>query len=150
MLPARGPVPDADGRPNLSAMLAARGPPPLPRPAMGAILGTSEPQPQDGADAPPPNPFGKGGLPPRGLPLSGGLSGGLGGGRGGGLSGGLSGGLGGGLPKPKKPTPQPLGVNVPSDAEGRALTPTARLRGLDALRMHEPLAAEREKLKLPG
>ena len=149
MLPGCGPAPDADGRPNLSAMLAARGPPPLPKPDMGTVLGTNEPQPQDGAEAPPCNPFGKGGLPPRGLPFGGGGRGGGLGGLGGGLGGGGAGGLGG-LPKPKKAAPQPLGVNVLSDAEGRALTPTARLRGLDALRMHEPIESEREKLKLPG
>jgi hypothetical protein len=93
----------------------------------------------------PRGPMGVGGLPPRGGPFGGGgLSGGLGGGLGG---------IGGLLPKPKKaapPPPQPLGVLVPTDAEGRGLTPTARLRGIDALRMHVPLEAEREKLKLPG
>ena len=105
-------------------MLGARGPPP---PGMGGL--------------PPRGLFGIGGLPPRGGPFGGG-----------GLSGhGGVGGVGGLLPKKAAPPPpQPLGVLVPTDADGRGLTPTARLRGLDALRLHVPLDAERAQLKLPG
>jgi hypothetical protein len=34
--------------------------------------------------------------------------------------------------------------------KGRAMTPTARLRVIDALRMHVPVPSERERLKLSG
>ena len=146
--------PELKPRPDLGAMLAARG----PTQEKGRIsnLGGGAPSGTDGGSPMPMPP------PPRGPDLGAMLMASKGGGKvlgGKGGKGGLPGGVGGlfggggGFAKKKKPVeapPRPVGEGVPAPGEARDQTPTERLRVLDGLRMHVPLAEERERLKLPG
>ena len=88
---------------------------------------------------------------------------GIGGGRigiGGGMLGGMLGKGGGGGGAGKAPLsaaarllrrpPGRLGEDLPDDPTARQCSPRDRMRLLDGLRMHAPLAEERRRLRLPG